>query len=127
MEAACEGVAAGREAFGSESLSIGILPGEEAASANPYVDIAIPTGMGIGRNVLVARAADALIAIDGASGTLSELAYGWQLGKPIIALLPSGGWAARLAGTAIDGRREDTVIGARTAEEAVRLAALRVR
>jgi uncharacterized protein (TIGR00725 family) len=120
MEAACEGV---HQARGdTDSVTIGILPGPDASSANPFIDIAVPTGMGIGRNVIVVRASDAVIALDGGSGTLSEIAYAWQLGKPIVALSSAGGWAARLAGETLDDRRNDSILSAQTAAEAVRLA-----
>jgi hypothetical protein len=83
---------------------IGVLPGGDRAAANRWVDVAIPTGLGVARNVLVVQAADAVIAIGGRAGTLSELALAWQLGRPVVALdVP--GWSARVAGRAIDDRR----------------------
>lgn len=63
---------------------IGILPGERKDEANPYVNLAIPTGMGIGRNLLVVRASDVLIAFPGSFGTLSEIALALNAGKPIV-------------------------------------------
>ena len=72
-----------REAGG---LSIGIIPGDDPALANPYLDIIIPTGMGILRNLLIVRSAIGLIAIDGKYGTLSEIAYALQLGKPVVGI-----------------------------------------
>ncbi len=80
MEAASKGA---KEAGG---LVVGILPQEDKNAANPYVDIPIATGLGIGRNVIIARTADALIAVGGEYGTLSEMAFGLQLGKPVIGL-----------------------------------------
>ena len=68
MEAACRGA---KEAGGT---TVGILPGADRAAANPFVDVAIPTGLGEARNALVVRAADAVIAIGGGYGTLSEIA-----------------------------------------------------
>jgi len=65
---------------------VGILPDDDTAAANPFVDIPVATGMGIGRNVIIIRSADAVIAIDGKYGTLSEIAYALQLGKPVIGL-----------------------------------------
>ncbi len=100
---------------------IGVLPGGDRAAANRWVDVAIPTGLGVARNVLVVQAADAVIAIGGRAGTLSELALAWQLGRPVVALdVP--GWSARVAGRAIDDRRPDVVLRARDADEAVALA-----
>jgi len=80
MEAAAKGA---REAGG---LTVGFLPGFEFREANPYIDIAIPTGLSHGRNVLVVRAAMAIIAVEGAYGTLSEIALALALGKPVIGL-----------------------------------------
>lgn len=80
MAAACAGA---REAAGT---TIGLLPGLERAEANPDVTVAIPTGLGEARNVLVARAADALVAVGGAYGTLSEIALALKIGTPVIGL-----------------------------------------
>jgi uncharacterized protein (TIGR00725 family) len=80
MEAACRGA---HEAGGT---TIGILPGTERSDANPFVDVAIPTGMGEARNALVVRSADALIAIGGAYGTLSEVALALKAGKRVAGL-----------------------------------------
>lgn len=78
MEAACRGA---REAGGT---AVGILPGTERSAANRWVDVAIPTGLGEARNALVVRAADVLIAVGGAYGTLSEVALALKAGKPVI-------------------------------------------
>lgn len=80
MEAAARGA---REAGG---LTVGLLPGCEFCEANPYIDIAIPTGLSHGRNILVVRAARAVIAIEGSYGTLSEIALALALGKPVVGL-----------------------------------------
>ena len=80
MEAACRGA---REAGG---LTIGIIPGKDPAEANAYIDIAIATGLGFTRNSLVAMNADAVIAVDGEYGTLSEIAYALVYGKKVIGL-----------------------------------------
>jgi uncharacterized protein (TIGR00725 family) len=80
MEAASKG------AKSAGGLTIGILPQEDKSSANRYVDIPVPTGLGIGRNLIIARSADFLIAIGGEYGTLSEIAFGLQLNKPVIGL-----------------------------------------
>ena len=80
MEAACRG------AMEKNGLTIGILPGEVANEANPYINIVIPSGMGIGRNLLIVRSAIAVIAISGGYGTLSEIAFALQLEKPVIGL-----------------------------------------
>jgi uncharacterized protein (TIGR00725 family) len=80
MEAACRGA---REAGGQ---TVGILPGTDRAAANAFVDIAIPTGLGEARNALVVRAADALIAVGGGYGTLSEIALALKAGKRVVGL-----------------------------------------
>lgn len=105
---------------------IGVLPTYDASTANAYVDVAVPTGIGIARNVVLVAMADVVVAVAGGSGTLSEIAFAWQLGKPVIALRPSGGWAAKLAGRAIDERRPDVVEVADDAETAVRIAVERL-
>jgi uncharacterized protein (TIGR00725 family) len=80
MEAACRGA---QEAGGT---TVGILPGADRDDANPFVDIAIPTGMGEARNALVARAADALVAIGGGYGTLAEIALALKAGKRVVGI-----------------------------------------
>lgn len=113
MEAACKGA---KENGGT---TVGILPTDYKADGNSYLDIAIPTGLGYSRNFIVAKAGDAVIAINGSAGTLSEMAIAWFSNKPVVSLITSGGWAERLAGERIDVRREDVVYPANTAEEAV--------
>lgn len=80
MEAACKGA---REAGGT---ALGILPGSDRREANAWVTVAVPTGMGEARNALVARAADAIIAIGGEWGTLSEIALARKTGKPVVGI-----------------------------------------
>ncbi len=101
MEAACRGA---REEGG---LTIGILPGGSPADANPWVDVPIATGLGYTRNALVILNADAVIAVDGEYGTLSEIAYGKIQGKTVVGL---GTWEVKGVETAA------------TPEEAVRMA-----
>ena len=113
MEAACKG------AKKHNGVTIGILPTDSKIDANKYVDYALPTGLGYARNFLVAKAGDAVIAIDGSAGTLSEIAIAWFSDKPIVALASSGGWAAKLAGSQLDNRRNDVVHSASTPQEAL--------
>ena len=80
MEAASRGCA---EAGGDV---LGILPGESADAANPYVSLPIVTDMGHARNVIIAQTSNALIAIEGEYGTLSEIAIGLKLGKVVVQL-----------------------------------------
>lgn len=104
----------------TEGSVLGIVPSYRAADANPWCDVVIPTGMQMGRNILVVASADVVIAVGGGSGTLSELAIAWQLGKPIVAL-GTRGWAGRLAGQVIDARSDEPVHTAHDVDEAIRL------
>ncbi|HLU25788.1 MAG TPA: TIGR00725 family protein [Longimicrobiales bacterium] len=81
--------AVARGAAGAGGLTVGILPGRTASEANPYISIPLPTGMGEGRNVLVVRSADAVIAIGGEWGTLSEIALARKMGIPVVLLHPT--------------------------------------
>ena len=80
MEAACKGA---RQAGGR---TIGILPGNSAADANPYVEIPIVTGMSDARNVIIIKSSQAVIAIDGEFGTLSEIGHALRRGVPVVGL-----------------------------------------
>ena len=93
MEASCRG------AKESDGITVAILPSEDKRDANEYVDITIPTGMGEMRNALIVRAADALIAVGGGFGTLSEVAFALRTGKPVIGL---GTWELFKGGEAVD-------------------------
>ena len=83
MEAACRGV---RSKLGT---AVGLLPGEDRLDANGWVSVAIPTGLGEARNVLIVRAAEAVVAIGGGYGTLSEVALALRAGKPVVGV---GSW-----------------------------------
>lgn len=93
MEAACRG--AKREG----GATVGILPGAQRSEANRWVDVAVPTGLGEGRNLVIVRTADAVIAVGGEYGTLSELAFALRLGRPVVGL---GTWQLVRAGTPDD-------------------------
>jgi uncharacterized protein (TIGR00725 family) len=80
MEAACQGA---KEGGGT---TVGILPGVDRSDANPYVDVVIPTGLGQARNAVVVRASDALVAIGGGYGTLSEIALALRHGKRAVGI-----------------------------------------
>jgi uncharacterized protein (TIGR00725 family) len=80
MKEACRGA---KEAGG---ITIGIIPSDRKQDANPYVDIVIPTGLGHARNVLVVHAADAVVAVAGETGTLSEIAIALKTGKPLVGI-----------------------------------------
>ncbi len=108
MEAACKGA---RDAGGH---TIGVLPGEDASRANQHVEFPIVTGIGRARNVIVVLTADAVIAVDGSHGTLSEIAYAIQFGKPLVGL---NTWTF-----AVRGAEDSNMLRASTPEQAVTMA-----
>jgi len=79
-----EAVALGAKEAGG--LSVGLLPGPDPSAANPHLTVALATDLGQARNALIARAAQGLIAVEGELGTLSEMALGLKMGKPVVAL-----------------------------------------
>jgi uncharacterized protein (TIGR00725 family) len=108
MAAACRGA---RQGGGT---SIGILPGADRGHANEFVDVAVATGLGEGRNVLVVRNADAVVAVGGEFGTLSEVALALQAGVPVVGLET---WELAKAGRPVPG-----VLRATSPEEAAEMA-----
>ena len=108
MEAAAEG------AKSEQGVTVGILPGEKASAANEFIDIALPTGLGAIRNALLVRACDAVIAIRGGYGTLSEIAFALRLGVPAVGLQT---WSV-----VQNGKADPGIHVATTPEEAVELA-----
>jgi uncharacterized protein (TIGR00725 family) len=101
MAAACRGAKA------AGGLTVGILPGRDRSGANKYVDVAIATGINEARNLAIIRTADALIAVGGSYGTLSEIGFALKAGKKVVGLKS---WEIK------------GMVPAATAEEAVRLA-----
>ena len=99
MEAVCRGAA---EAGGR---TIGILPGEDTMGANPYVETVIATGMGTARNRIIALSGMTLVAVGGRYGTLSEIAFALQAGRPVCAM---GGWSG-IPGVAAVGSPEEAL------------------
>jgi len=85
--------------------TIAILPGFDPGPAVGHADIIIPTGMDVLRNAIVANS-DVVICIEGGAGTLSEIAFAWQLNRPILSI-GGGGWSSNLAGVTIDHRFPD--------------------
>lgn len=92
------------------SIVVGILPGSNIEEANPYCNVSIPSGLGHARNAIIALAGDLVIALGGAAGTLSEMAFSWINHKPIIAYGNFNGWSSRLAGHKIDDRRDERIV-----------------
>jgi len=105
MEAACRG------ASSEGGVTIGILPGESRQAANPYVQFPVVTGIGYARNVAVVKSAQAVIAIGGSYGTLSEISHALQSGIPVIGL---NTWSLSR-----NGQQDNSIILAQTATEAV--------
>jgi len=108
MEAACKGAAQ------EGGATIGILPGNDASEANPYVQTLIVTGIGFARNQVVVKSAHAVIAIGGAYGTLSEIAYALQANIPIVGV---NTWSLSR-----NGEEETAILRADDAETAVEMA-----
>ena len=108
MEAACKGARA------EGGMTIGILPGENRQLATPYVEIPIATGIGYARNAAVVKSAQAVIAVGGSYGTLTEIGYALQSGLPVIGL---NTWTISR-----NGRQDKSIIPAESPAEAVRLA-----
>jgi hypothetical protein len=105
MGAACKGASL------EGGTTIGILPGDSSQAANPYVQIPIVTGLGEARNVIVVKSAQAVIAIGGKYGTLSEISYALKNGIPVIGL---NTWSLSR-----NGRKDKSVIPAQSPTEAV--------
>ena len=105
MKAACKGASSGG------GVTIGILPGDNNKEANPYVKIPIVTGMGYARNIAVVKSAQAVIAIGGSYGTLSEISHALQSGIPVIGL---NTWSLSR-----NGQPDNSIIPAQDPTEAV--------
>jgi uncharacterized protein (TIGR00725 family) len=105
MQAACRG------AHSEGGLTVGILPGNRREDANPYVRIPIVTGMGYARNPIVVRSGQAVIAVGGSYGTLSEISHALHSGIPVIGL---NTWSISR-----NGREDSSIIPARSPAEAV--------
>jgi len=98
MEAASHG------ACDAGGLTVGFLPQSDREHANPYLTLALPTGMGTIRNILTARCCDAIVMIGGGVGTLNEVTVAYVIGCPVVTVTGTGGWADRLADTLVDGQ-----------------------
>jgi uncharacterized protein (TIGR00725 family) len=105
MEAAAGG------AMNAGGKTVGILPTGSRLEGNPYLTIAVATGMGEARNAIVVRTADVVIAIHGEFGTLSEIALALKMGKPVVGL---GTWELTKAGETVEA-----IVRAKNAEEAI--------
>jgi len=115
MKAACHGAKDGG------GLTLGIIPQDNAAFANEYCDIVIPSGMGLARDFLNALSADGVIIIGGGSGTLSETCAAYMYKKPIVAIKNSGGIAEKYADQYLDHRKSILITGVSNPKEAVQV------
>lgn len=113
MEASCAGA---RQEGGT---TVGLLPGHDRAAANPHLDVVLATGLGELRNGLIVRAADAVIAVGGGYGTLSEVGFALRLGRPVVGL---GTWELSRAGQPDHG-----VVEAKSPADAVERALAAIR
>lgn len=122
MQAAFEGAKSSK--FYQDGDTIAILPMFDRKENNGYADIVIATGLDIYRNVIVANS-DAVIAIGGGAGTLSEMTNAWPLKRLMLAFKNVEGWSAKVADTRLDKRirypeiEEDRIFGVETADEAI--------
>lgn len=118
--------AAARGAKSAGGITVGVTygKGKNIWDSKGYTDIIISTGLerGGGREFVLVNSCDAIVAISGGSGTLTELAIAYQSDIPMIVIKGTGGWSDKLADTFFDARERRRVIGATTASEAVRLA-----
>lgn len=105
MEAACKG------ASSEGGVTVGILPGDSRDTANPYVQIPIVTGIGYARNMAVVKSAQAVIAVGGNYGTLSEISYALSNNIPVIGLKT---WSLSR-----NGRQDNSIIVVQSPTEAV--------
>ncbi len=115
MEAVCRGAKESAGTFKGQTL--GILPEATAESANRWVDVTIPTGMGLARNAIIVNSGDIIVAAGGGTGTLSELAFACQMGKKVLCITTFDGWAARLAAADVDAISPGLLIPVATIEE----------
>ena len=96
MEAACRG------ARSEGGFTVGLLPGVDSEDANGWVVLALPTGLGEARNAVIARSADAVVAVGGGWGTLSEIAFALRAGTPVLGV---GTWELGRDGSPVEGVR----------------------
>lgn len=121
MEAASRGARSSQKYRSGDTIAV--LPGHDPSEANAFIDVAIPSGLDHARNLVVAHA-DAVIAIGGGAGTLSEICFAWIYKRLVVALRVDG-WSGKIADQRIDHRirypeiPDDCVFGASTAAEAV--------
>ena len=112
QEAVCRGALRKRGQATSPPL-VGILSGYDVTAGHPYIDVALPTGLGQARHALIASCGEVLVCIGGATGALAEVALARKIGRPVVALAATGGTAGLVAKTF------DSVHGVATVDEAI--------
>lgn len=115
MEAVCKGIKLSPDTF--KGQTVGILPDDTSENANPYIDTAVATGTGIARNLIIVKTAEIIIAAGGGAGTLSEIAFAWQLKKKVLCVTQFDGWAKELAGKNLDDRQNGLLIPVNNIDE----------
>jgi len=113
MEAALKG------AKNAGGQTVAIIPWENIYKVNDYADIVIATGIGWSRDAINLNSCDGAIVVHGGAGTLNEVTYGYIAKKPIVAIKKSGGIAKEIAGKYLDVRKNDKIMSAENAKEAV--------
>lgn len=113
MEAALKG------AKEENGMTVGIIPWENIKKVNDYADVVIATGIGWTRDAINLNSCDGAIVVHGGAGTLNEVSYGYIMNKPIVAIEESGGMAKDIAGRYLDIRKNEKIVSAKNAEEAV--------
>lgn len=116
MEAVCKGAKTSSKY--QDGDTIGVISTLNSNDANKYCDIVIATGIHYARNQIITASGDGIVAIGGGSGTLSEIAFAWQMGKPIFSFNQSG-WSGKLSDVQLDNKRSDTIIGFETAKDLI--------
>lgn len=115
MEAAIKGCS------DANGISIGILPETDLSKTSKYLKIPILTGMGFARNQIISLSCDGMIVVGGGVGTLTEVAYAYAYGKPIVFMKGSGGLVEQFSGKYMDKKKRVKILEASTSEEAINL------
>lgn len=116
MEAASRGARNSKNY--TEGSIIGVIPDYDKSIANQFIDILIPTGMGLARNIILTSMCDAIIAIGGGAGTLGEITHAWQMGKLIVAV-DIEGWSSKVLDESLDSRRKDRIFAVKSPQETI--------
>ena len=114
MEAVCKGARSSNKY--REGDTIGIISTLDSNDANEFCDIVIASGINYARNQIITASGDGIVAIGGGSGTLSEIAFAWQMGKQIFTFSKTG-WSGKLSDVQLDNKRTDTLVGFDSADD----------